>query len=335
MKDKKSGLYLTLLYAGIFLLIGVMFRDFFNVALLTFIGAMIVDGLASIIRKFTRIPRLLAKIVGLILYFGAIIWGLVVLLPKAFTELSSFYQLIAKLVETRAWEEYIKGNEALLRMLNDIVDFLRPSFSELLNFILRSLVTHTPRMFVVVFFSVLGTIYTVIYSKALVDTIPYLYPKSCRKDITEFVEELMKNMRRFINVLALNALLIGASFAIFFNLMKLPYAPLLAFWGFVTNFIPIVGTIFEIVPVMLFSLSLGLEKMLWILVFLVVMHTFVFVLFFELMKGHTKINPVLMIFSILLASQVFGMVGTFFGAPAALFVSVFFHKFISPELERE
>ncbi|AEH50150.1 AI-2E family transporter [Pseudothermotoga thermarum] len=335
MKGKRLGLYFTLLYSAIFLIIGVIFRNFFNAFLLTFIGTMIVDGLANIIQRFTKLPKLPAKIVALTLYFGVILWGLIMLIPKAFIEFSGFYELIANTIESRAWEDYIKGNEALLKMLNDIVDFLKPSFSELLNYVVKTLARQFPDMLVVAFFSILGTVYASIYLENLIAVIPYLYPKGCRKDVTEFVEELMRNTRRFISVIALNAMIIGVSFAVFFSIMKLPYAPLLAFWGFVTNFIPIVGTVFEIIPVLIFSLSLGLGKIFWIVVFLVIIHTFVFVLFFELMKGYTRLNPVLLIFSILLAGQVFGMVGTFFGAPAALFATVFFDKFVAPEFERE
>lgn len=335
LEPNKLAMYFTLFYTLIFVFLSLLYRNFFNTILFTFIAVMIVDALASLITKIFRIPKKLSVVISLVVCFSAFIWGLVTIIPTAFTQLTGFYTLITDVIEKKAWEQYIQNNEQLLGMLNSLVDFIKPSINELANYLLKVIASQITGAIVVLFFTILGIIYVSIYSGRMIRVIPLMYPRRCRDYIHTFVEELKVSMRRFIGVITLNAIIVGFAFFVLFRVMNTSFAPLIAFWAFLTNFIPIVGVVFEFVPIFLFSLSLGLEGVLWVLFFMVIIHLGVFVFFFEVMKGHAKANPVVMIFSILLTSEIFGPVGVFFGVPVAVFVSVFYKQFIHPQFERD
>ncbi|MDI3494470.1 MAG: putative permease [Pseudothermotoga sp.] len=334
MEPRKVAMYYTLIYIAIFIILSLIYRNFFNTVLLTFIAVMIVDAVASFITRFLHVPKRIATVIALLIYFFALIWGLVMIVPNAFTQIGDFYKLITDIIEKRTWEQYI-NNEELINALNALVDFIEPSIAQLANYLLREAAAHIPGVIVVLFFSILGAVYVSLYAHHIVQVVPLLYPRKCRDGINEFLSELKINMRRFIGVIALNAVIVGIAFALLFRFMNLPYAPLIAFWAFLTNFIPIVGVIFEFIPIFLFSLSLGLTGMFWIITFSILIHLSVFIFFFEAMKGYARVNPVLMIFSILITSEIFGPVGIFFGVPAAVFVVVFYKQFIKAQLESE
>ncbi len=335
LEPKRLAMYFTLIYTAIFVVLFVLYKNFFNTLLFTFIAVMVVDAVAGLIKKIFKISKKLSIIISLVICFSVFIWGLVTIIPSAFTQFADFYTLIADIIEKRAWEQYIQNNNELLKMLNGIVDFIKPGINQLANYLLRVIASKIPGALVVLFFTILGIIYVSLYSSKITRVIPLMYPKKCREQINEFVEELKMNMRRFISVITLNAIIVGAAFFLLFRIMNISYAPLIAFWAFLTNFIPIVGVIFEFIPVFLFSLSLGLQGMLWVVFFSVLIHLGVFVLFFEIMKGYARVNPVLMIFSILLTGEIFGPVGVFFGVPAAVFAVVFYKQFLYPQFERD
>ncbi|MGJ8454000.1 AI-2E family transporter [Pseudothermotoga sp. U03pept] len=334
VEPRKVAMYFTLLYTVFFVLLFLIYKNFFSTVLFTFIAVMVVDAVASLLRK-VKIPRMMSTILSLITCFSLLLWGLIAIIPAAFTQIADFYKLISDVVEKRAWEQYIQGNQDLLNMLNGLVDFIKPSINELANYLIRTVAGQIPGALVILFFTILGTIYVSLYARSILQVVPLLYPKRSRDHVKSFLDELKINMRRFIGVIALNAVIVGAAFYILFRAMNLRYAPLVAFWAFLTNFIPIVGVVFEFIPIFLFSLSLGLEGMLWIVLFSVLIHLGVFVLFFEVMKGYAKVNPVLMIFAILVTGEIFGPAGVFFGVPAAVFAVVFYKQFLRSEFERD
>lgn len=106
-------------------------------------------------------------------------------------------------------------------------------------------------------------------------------------------------MGRYIRVIFINAVIIGLSYWIVFEAFNLKYSAIISLWAFVTNFIPIVGVVLEYIPVLLFSLTLGVKGVLLIALFAILIHAVAFVVFIQLMKGLEKLNPVYIILSIL------------------------------------
>jgi predicted PurR-regulated permease PerM len=100
--------------------------------------------------------------------------------------------------------------------------------------------------------------------------------------------------------------------------------------------IPIVGVVFEIIPLILLAVSArSLLVFIGLLAALLVIHTAAFIVFLKLMRGYTRTNPVIMIFSIIFFGQVLGIVGAFLAVPLTIILKQFWEHFISPWFERD
>ncbi|MBC7116231.1 MAG: AI-2E family transporter [Pseudothermotoga sp.] len=334
MKERNAALYYTLLYTAIVVFLWVVFKPFFQICLFSFILVMVVDAIASLLKKFFRLTRKrVATILALVLFFFLFGWALVEILPKAVTELADFYNLVAKVIREKAWQQYLTGNESVVNVLNDLADFLEPYLDKLLEFVLKWIAANAPSFFVVTFFTILCGVYASFYAGAIARFIPNLYPATCRNFVNGFVDDFKVSMRRFIGVLTLNAIIVGLAFGVLFAFLSPRYAPLIGIWAFVTNLIPIVGVPLELVPILLFSLTLGLRTLLWVFIFAFIVHLFVFVLFFEVTKTTMRVNPVLMILSIVLGGMLFGFAGVFVGAPMAAYATIFYKHFLKARFE--
>jgi len=129
------------------------------------------------------------------------------------------------------------------------------------------------------------------------------------------------------------ALIVGISFGVFLLFIGVKYSLLLGVWAAITNLIPIVGVVLEIIPLLLTGVSMGLKAVVTIAIAVAVVHTTAFVIFLKLMKGYIKINPVVMIFMILLSTQIFGMIGAFIAVPLTIVIRLYWQYFIYPWLE--
>lgn len=259
---------------------------------------------------------------------------MVEVLPKAITQFADFYNLISRVIKEKAWHEYLQNEESLAKMLSDLADYLVPYLDVLLESTLKWIAATVPTFLVVTFFTILLGIYASFHASDIVKFIPALYPVSCRDVIADFLNDFKMGMRRFVGVLSLNSIIVGLSFGILFTFLSPRYAPLIGIWAFVTNFIPIVGVALELIPILLFCLSLGLNTLLWVFIFACLIHLFVFALFFEVTKNTMRVNPVLMILSIVLSGMVFGFAGVFAGAPLAAFATLFYKHFLKARFER-
>jgi predicted PurR-regulated permease PerM len=118
------------------------------------------------------------------------------------------------------------------------------------------------------------------------------------------------------------------------SFLGIKYTVLMSFWAFVTNFIPIVGVIFEFVPLALVGLSSGVESMVWLLVLMSVIHGSAFIFFLFVMRGYSKINPFFIILAILIFGQIFNVLGILIAVPLCLIIKLFWTNFIKPYFER-
>ena len=116
--------------------------------------------------------------------------------------------------------------------------------------------------------------------------------------------------------------------------MDLKYKTLLSFWAGITNFIPIVGVVIEFIPLIIVGASLGILKLIILLMSMALIHGAAFIIFLFLMKGYAKINPVLIILSILIMGHWLSIVGALIAVPTLMAIQIFWKMFVQPELER-
>ncbi|MCD6104185.1 MAG: AI-2E family transporter [Thermosipho sp. (in: Bacteria)] len=329
---RKTAAKYVAIYFLILLALFLLFKTILNVFVFTLISVLIINFLAKILR-FLRIKGKLALVISMLVYFFVIIYGIILIVPAATEQIGTFIKTINKVFETKAWEGYFEKNPNLASGVTAIMEWLQPKFSDLTNYLMDYVAKGTPGFFTTIFYSILLTVYLVLYSSWLGKSIPNLFPKNIRKHIEVFLKKVYLALSGFVDVVFINALITAILFYIISSFYFPNTAVILSFWAGVTNLIPIVGVIFEYIPVFLFSLTLGLKGFIIVNILVLLIHLGLFVIFINVMKMHLNVNPVLMIISIIIVSQIFGIVGIFFAVPLLIFVVAYWDDFIKPSFE--
>lgn len=330
MKDRKLALILTLIY---FALVALIFfvQEVAAIIVVTFINVAILGALSNFLKKYLK-SRVLSNTLALLAFFFILFIALYLIVPAVLREFGSFYSVIMENIKREAWKEYIRS-EQLLAFVEKVFEYVKPAMEDLIKNEVAKLTTSVPSFGLQIFFIVLGTIYALIYIDHLKKFPQAIYPKRVWHISEPFIEELFANLRRFVQAVFVTALITGIMFFMIFEIMHLKYSVTIGVWAFLTNFIPIVGVIFEYIPVFLFSLSLGLKGVILMAVFTLIIHTIAFVTFLAMMKGYTKINPVEMLFFIMIMWRFQGLLGIFIAVPITIFISVFWKHFMGPFFE--
>jgi len=331
---KNLSLFYIVLYTIILFIVLGTFKDIFTVIVATVFNVILLKPIVFFFKKNFKLSSRVSKILALSIFFFGFIIILVFLIPAVAKELGNFIKLITDVFNEKLWRDYLKESPNLQELVDKFMDFVQPKLLEFADYLFNMFISRFPEVVMVIFFAVLGTIYVTFYIDTVGNAFEKMFPKKCRSEIRVFIKDLYDNMERFVLAVFITALITGLSFWTVFKIFGLDYSAVVGAWAFITNFIPIVGVFLEYIPVFLFSLSLGIKGIVWIALFTVIIHSIAFILFIHLMKGYAKLNPIYIIFSILLFGKVFGFLGIFIAVPLAIYIQIMWKRFVGPIFER-
>lgn len=329
---KQQALIIVLLYAAIFFIAFSISKTLLYVFVFSLISILVVNFIYKNLLKI-KIPHPISVTLSLIIYFGVLGYAFVNIIPLVVNQIGSFYEFMKKILDSKYWENYLVGNPELSKVIGNLAAWASPRISELLNNFLLDFAKKLPSIGVIIFYSVLFTVYVTIYTKWTTKSLPGLFPKRVRPLIEDFLTKLGNSLQSYVDVILLGALIVGVSFYFLFSIFLPEYKVLLSFWGFITNFIPIVGVVIEWIPILIVTLGLGFKNFLIVNSIVVLAHLGAFLFFIFIMKHKADINPVLMLIFIFLVGLVYGLVGTFFAVPVAIFFVTLWNEFIKSELD--
>ncbi len=310
-----------------------MIKDVAVVLVLIFISVSVLKALNDALERILR-SNSLRVLISISIYFLFLAFTIWLIVPAVVKEFGSFYKLMMGDVNLKSWKKFFE-NDRILDLFQKIIDYMKPRINDYVNTALTTLATSTPKFGMQIFFVILGTIYSLIYFDHLRNLPKVLYPRKLHSIVLPFSNELFANLMRFVQAVFVTAMLTGILFFLSFEIMGLKYSITIGVWAFVTNFMPIVGVLFEYIPVLLFSLSLGFKGVIIMTLITLAIHTVSFVTFIHMMKGYSNISPVEMLFFILLLWKLYGLMGIFIAVPLTIFINTFWKYFIRPRYEGE
>ncbi|HSP68456.1 MAG TPA: AI-2E family transporter [Bryobacteraceae bacterium] len=137
-----------------------------------------------------------------------------------------------------------------------------------------------------------------------------------RPVVEEILADLHLLVAQYIRALTLLAMATFAAYSIFWEIMGVPYAILLAGIAAVLELVPFVGPLTAGVLTVLVAGVSGYPHLLWIVAVLIVYRLFQdYVLSPHLMSSGVEIHPLLVLFGVLAGEQVAGIPGMFFSVP--------------------
>jgi putative permease len=329
---RQQALLIVLLYAAIFFIAFSISKTFLYVFVFSLISILVVNFIYKNLLKI-KIPHPISVTLSLIIYFGVLVYAFVNIIPLVVNQIGSFYEFMKKILDSKYWENYLVDNPELSKVIGNLADWASPRISELFNNFLLDFAKKLPGIGVIIFYSILFTVYVTIYTKWTTKSLPGLFPKRVRPLIEDFLTKLGNSLQSYVDVLLLGALIVGVSFYFLFSIFLPEYMVLLSFWGFITNLIPIVGVVIEWIPILIVTLGLGFKNFLIVNSIVAIVHLGAFLFFIFIMKHKADINPVLMLIFIFLVGLVYGLVGTFFAVPVAIFFVTLWNEFIKSELD--
>ncbi len=215
-------------------------------------------------------------------------------------------------------------------VLNQIKNFVRTNIPYWLEKIPNFLGTTV----YIIFFIILGSIYLSYYFGGFKKFAPLIYPKRSRMNAIPFLKDTYVSLERYLISIIICALIVGFTMGISFQALGLPFALLVGFWAAITNLVPVVGVVFEVVPVLLLALySKSWFDFIILVVIIIFLHAFAFILFLKISQGLNKVNPFLIIVLMILMSQLFGFPGAFIAVPACLVIKRIWEHFLKPWME--
>src|SRR5436305_4543310 len=144
-------------------------------------------------------------------------------------------------------------------------------------------------------------------------------PRSRRGQFSSTIDIFQRVVGGYIRGQILLCTLIGIIVGVGLFVIQFPFAVLMGVLTFITEFIPVLGTIFAGTVAVLLALSQGGWIMaVEVLIFFVLVHLFEgYFLAPRLIGNAVKLNPAIMLIALTVGSELFGVFGAIFAAPTA------------------
>jgi predicted PurR-regulated permease PerM len=141
-------------------------------------------------------------------------------------------------------------------------------------------------------------------------------PASQRGFADDVLEDVHVLLGQYIRALAMLSIITSIAYLLFFELIRLPYAVLLAVLAAPLEFIPFFGPLIGTVLVLLVALFAGYDHIWWLIVFFAAYRAFQdYWLQPYLMSKEIELHPLVVMFGALAGQQVAGLWGMFLSVP--------------------
>ncbi len=173
------------------------------------------------------------------------------------------------------------------------------------------------------------SIYLLVDGAQGVELLRRAIPRSRRGRFSSTIEILERVVGGYIRGQILLCAIIGIIVGVGLFIIRFPFAVLMGVLSFITEFIPVLGTIFAGTLAVLLALSQGGWVMATeVLIFFVLVHIFEgYILSPRLIGNAVKLNPAIMLIALTIGSELFGVFGAIFAAPTAGLLQAFFTVF--------
>ncbi|MEO1782426.1 MULTISPECIES: AI-2E family transporter [Enterococcus] len=285
----------------------------------------LLNPVVNLLTKLTKMKRILAIAIVLLLLLGIIIWTILAVIPSLVNQLTSLAESMPSFVKAvRNWALDLAKNP----IFNDVdiekqIDKLNISYGGLIQQFINGLSTS------------LGSIVGGIASTAmLVVTVPFIlfymlkdghrlvpnvqrfFPENRRTQIVELLAEMNKTLSNYISGQAIECIFVATGTFIGYLLIGLDYAFLFGMLAGVTNLIPYLGPYLGLLPAVAVSIFHSpVQALLCCVVVLVVQQIDGNIIYPNVIGKSLQIHPLTIILILLVAGNIAGLLGIFLGVP--------------------
>ncbi len=316
---------------GLLLLTYFIFATMGNMLMPVFVSVVLAYLLQWLVSRLERskCPHVLAVILVYLLFLGALVVGIVFLMPMLWRQLSALFNELPNMLG--------KGQNLLMHLPERYPDFISPEqmqswMAELKldlgkfgQFILSETVTQIPGLITVGVYFILVPLLVYFFlmdKKALLGFVGSYLPKN-RQLVSQVWYEVHEQIGNYVRGRVVEIIIVSIVCYILFAIMGLAYAMLLAALVGISVIIPYVGAVFVTIPIIAIAFfQWGMSEhfaylmLAYALISVLDGNVLVPLLFSEAVQLH----PVAIILSVLVFGGFWGFWGVFFAIPLASLV---------------
>lgn len=174
------------------------------------------------------------------------------------------------------------------------------------------------------------TFYFLIDAASLRESMLKLFPSRSRSRVNDASRDITVKVSAWLGGQLILGAVIGITSAIGLWLMGIPYFYVLALISAVGELIPVVGPILSAIPAVAVAATVGMNKVLLVIVFFIVQQQFEnHVLVPKVMERQVGVSAVTVIVSLLIGGKLLGILGAILAVPTAAILLVVFHQLTS------
>ena len=289
----------------------------------------------NIFERYLFFPRVLSSILTTILFFGlisGIFYVIIIQLVDVSEEWPAFQKQIIHLAEDlQRWisKNYGISSRKQLQYVNDNISKTFNIGTVVIERVLDSLTRYS----VLIVFTFLYTLFTLIYRRHLVRFLLYIFTERNHASILSILSTAQRMVKQYLIGLIFQILIVFTITFIALNTLGVKYSFLLALVTGIFNIIPYVGIIISlsIASLLTFATSTESNLFLVLLTYIIVHAIDANIVMPKIVGSKVKINSLIVIIGLVIGEMLWGIMGMFLSIPLLAMSKIIFDHI--PELK--
>ncbi|NQJ73125.1 AI-2E family transporter [Streptococcus suis] len=282
----------------------------------------IVDWLEKYKISRTAAISVLFVLIGLLL-----VWGLAVAIPSIQEQVTSFAQNlpsniqkieshVTTLLENEQFEQFRPTALEMLNKVNDqIISYAQKFSSSAVNWA-SSLISTASQIIVAILIMPFILFYLLRDGQQLNAHVTQYLPTKWRSSVSKVLTDVNSQLSNYVRGQVTVAIIVALMFSVMFSIIGLSYPVTLGVMAGFLNLIPYLGSFLAMIPAVILGLIAGPVMLIKVLIVFMVEQTIEGRFVTPLIIGSSlSIHPITILFVLLTAGQMYGVLGVLLGIP--------------------
>ncbi|HFR3773910.1 TPA: AI-2E family transporter [Streptococcus suis] len=274
-----------------------------------------------------KITRTVAISVLFVLIGLLLVWGLAVAIPSIQEQVTSFAQNlpsniqkieshVTTLLENEQFEQFRPTALEMLNKVNDqIISYAQKFSSSAVNWA-SSLISTASQIIVAILIMPFILFYLLRDGQQLNAHVTQYLPTKWRSSVSKVLTDVNSQLSNYVRGQVTVAIIVALMFSVMFSLIGLSYPVTLGVMAGFLNLIPYLGSFLAMIPAVILGLIAGPVMLIKVLIVFMVEQTIEGRFVTPLIIGSSlSIHPITILFVLLTAGQMYGVLGVLLGIP--------------------
>ncbi|SHF26681.1 Predicted PurR-regulated permease PerM [Marinitoga hydrogenitolerans DSM 16785] len=323
-----KSFWFIIFYFTLFLILLKIFPTIIGSLVVALFFTLLIDVIASYLEKL-KISRKITVPLASLIFYGAIVYSLYSLIPITIEEGKKAFDVVNSIEINQ-----IPGKTG--EVLNTLLDTAGKYLNDLIIQFASYLASNISNFITVGLLLIVASAYMAIVNKQLWNAIDKFFPNSEIKTTKKFLLLTIKDLKKFVSGQIITAFFVGLTTWFSALVMGFPYPLFLGILSGITDFIPYLGVFITAIPITLLGFTnFGLVGILKALLILTIANQLeMWILSPRISGGKVHLNWFLVLVSLLIFGQLYGIVGVLITIPILIIIRNVWDMYIIQYLKK-